>query len=50
MLLFICVSPGRYLDCFVCLFGALRRIDPCGLLATDGIKLNMVWIKKVKDD
>ena len=33
-------------DLFVCLFGAKRRINPCGSLASDGIKLNMM--KKVK--
>ena len=33
---------------FVCLFGSLRRINPCGSLASDGIKLNMMKIEKVK--
>ena len=33
---------------FVCLFGSLRRINPCGLLASDGIKLNMMKMEKVK--
>ena len=33
---------------FVCLFGASRRINPCGSLASDGIKLNMMWMEKVK--
>ena len=32
----------------VCLFGAYRRINPCGSLASDGIKLNMMKIEKVK--
>ena len=33
---------------FVCLFGAKRRINPCGLLASDSIKLNMMRMEKVK--
>ena len=33
---------------FVCLFGSLRRINPCGSLASDGIKLNMMKMEKVK--
>ena len=33
---------------FVCLFVALRRINPCGSLASDGIKLNMIWMERVK--
>ena len=33
---------------FVCLFGSLRRINPCGSLASDGIKLNMMKMDKVK--
>ena len=32
----------------VCLFGSKRRINPCGLLASDGIILNMMKIEKVK--
>ena len=30
-----------------CLFGSLRRINPCGSLASDGIKLNMMKMEKV---
>ena len=33
---------------FFCLFGSQRRINPCGSLASDGIKLNMMKIEKVK--
>ena len=33
---------------FVCLFGSLRRINPCGSLASGGIKLNMMKMEKVK--
>ena len=33
---------------FVCLFGALRRINPRGSLASEGIKLNMMWMEKVR--
>ena len=33
---------------YICLFGALRRINPCGSLASDGIKLNMMWMERVK--
>ena len=33
---------------FVCLFGSLRRINPCGSLASDSIKLNMVKMERVK--
>ena len=41
--------PDRALFvCFVCLFGSLRRINPCGSLASDGIKLNMMKMEKVK--
>ena len=36
------------LSLFVCLFGSLRRINPCGSLASDGIKLNMMKMEKVK--
>ena len=32
----------------ICLFGNLRRINPCGSLASDGIKLNMMKMEKVK--
>ena len=32
----------------ICLFGALRRINPCGSLASDCIKLNMMWVENVK--
>ena len=32
----------------VCLFGAERRINPCGSLASDSIKLNMMRMEKVK--
>ena len=31
-----------------CLFGASRRINPCGSLASDGIKLNMMRMERVK--
>ena len=30
------------------MFGAQRRINPCGSLASGGIELNMNWMKKVK--
>ena len=33
---------------YVCLFGSLRRINPCGSLASDGIKINMMKMEKVK--
>ena len=33
---------------FVCLFGSLRRINPCGSLASDDIKQNMMKMEKVK--
>ena len=33
---------------FVCLFGSLRRINPCGSLASGGFKLNMMKMEKVK--
>ena len=39
--LFVCL--------FVCLFGAYGRINPCVSLASYGIKLNMIWIKKNKN-
>ena len=32
----------------VCLFGSKRRINPCGSLASDGIKLNIMLMEKVK--
>ena len=32
----------------ICLFGSKRRINPCGSLASDGIKLNMMKMEKVK--
>ena len=38
----------RTISDFVCLFGSLRRINPCGSLASDGIKLNMMKMEKVK--
>ena len=27
----------------------LRRVNPCGPLASDDIKLNMIWVEKVKN-
>ena len=41
-------KPTLFVCLFVCLFGAKRRINPCGSLASDGIKLNMMWMKTVK--
>ena len=32
----------------VCLFGSYQRINPCGSLGSDGIKLNMMKMEKVK--
>ena len=29
----------------LCLFGIKRRINPCGSLASDVIKLNMIWME-----
>ena len=40
-------APKQFI-LFVCLFGAQRRINPCGSLASDGIKLNMMKMEKVK--
>ena len=31
-----------------CLFGAKGRINPCGSLASDGIRLNVIWVEQVK--
>ena len=46
------VTYCKFFVCFVCLFvclvGVLRRINPCGPLASDGINLNMMWMEKVK--
>ena len=43
----ICNSMTASLFCF-CLSGAQRRINPCGSLASDGIKINMIWMGKVR--
>ena len=48
--MYACDNVVTYVTLFiyVCLFGALRRINPCGSLASDGIKLNMMWMERVK--
>ena len=41
-------TPYCLFVCFVCMFGAYRRINPCGSAASDCIKLNMMRMDEVK--
>ena len=38
----------KHVNPMVLFVGAYRRINPCGSLASDDIKLNMIWMEKVK--
>ena len=42
------VSVPTQLTSLFVWFGSKRRINPCGSLASDGIKLNMMKMEKVK--
>ena len=44
---YIPLSWIRFNDFGLVWFGALRRINPCGSLASDSIKLNMKRMEKV---
>ena len=45
-------APGLYPRAYISLcfvwFGSLQRINPCGSVASDGIKLNMMKMEKVE--